>query len=133
MQDNRNKLIEFFVQKEFTLEKEELSQSFGDYYLIMVSPYFRVMISRDKSFESIDISNLFDENNWYDLGLVKALILNEEKLNEPLPIEASLAFFEEYFDKIKMLFDNKNYKATKDKLEELRRKRVKQMFPRWYK
>lgn len=132
MKNNYDKLLGFFVQKGFTLEKEEQSQYFGDYYFIMFSPYFRVMVSSNKSFENIDISSLFDENNWYDFGLVKALILNEEKLNKPLPIESSLVLFEEYFDEIKNLFDNKNYKATNNKLEELQLERAKQMFPRWY-
>lgn len=132
MPNNFNKLIDFFVKKGFTVVKEEQSQSFGDYYFIISSPYFRVMVSSDKSYESIDISSLLDGNNWYDMGLVKALILNEEVFNKALPIESALGFFEEYFGEIKMLFDSKNYDATKSKLEELRLKRAKQMFPQWF-
>jgi len=126
---NRGELLNFFSSLGFVLETQRISESFGDYFLIMHSSHLRLRVSSEKLFESVEISSLSDRNNWFDLGLVKSFLFQESKLSQPFLIENALVFFENYYSEIASLFDDEGYSVTRSKLDALRNERAKQMFP----
>ncbi|HEX8039454.1 MAG TPA: hypothetical protein VF490_09885 [Chryseosolibacter sp.] len=104
-------------------------QSFGDYYTIYFSPEIEIRLGRSRSVEMMDIRSI-TEMIWFDLALVKALLYNEGKLNEPSNIKELHLFLIKEIDRIKELFNHQNYFSTKEKLSKLERARVNLMFGR---
>lgn len=129
MTDKEN-MNSFLMSNGFDLVEQEISEYFGDYYETFTNNIFELRFSKSKSFETVDIRSIAEKINWYDLALVKAVLHNEEKLDNITPIEEYYHFLKNEFDDICNLFSDKNYPATKMKLDELGNKRAMQMFPR---
>ena len=119
---------EFFLTNGFNLIANNTSEYFGDYYDIYKkgNTYFRII--KDKSAISIDISN--NNESWYDLALVKALLYNENNLIHVTTIEEYWDLLRKKMVDVVNLFDSKNYPTTKERLDKLKNERVKQMFPK---
>jgi len=115
----------------FHLMKSEKSGYFGDYIIDWVSDTIVVRISSDRSFESIDICRINDNNENFDLVLIKAMLQSEQDFNKEEDIESLVDFFVEHFDKIIQIFNEDQYTETKKQLEALQKRRVSQMFPNW--
>ena len=121
----------FLERKGFTITS---STSGGylpqDYIVILESPHFSLKYGLERFTAFIEIASNTDKNEWKDLTLVKALLYSEE-LSEHKPDTAKLEhFLQTDFDKIVLLFNNENYAATKIKLNELVRVRLRRMFPK---
>ncbi|MCD7971642.1 MAG: hypothetical protein LUG18_03090 [Candidatus Azobacteroides sp.] len=115
-----------FLSLGFRLTTSIASEDFGDCYEIYTNGYINFRLSSDRSINSIDIS--YDNKDWYDLALVKALLYNEKELNKVITIEDYSVFLKKELPNILNLFNDKNYLTTKKKLEELGSERAKQMF-----
>jgi hypothetical protein len=126
---NNETTYSFLKSNGFELIKEDTSAFFGDYYDTFSNGLFQLRFSSSKSFETVDIRSNLPNENWYDLALVKALLYNEKKLNNVTPIEEHRDFLHKELTNIAELFKDKNYPATKKRLEELGNERAEQMFP----
>lgn len=126
---NNERIYAFLRARGFELIEKDTSAFFGDYYDIFTNDSFQLRFGSSKSFETVDIRSNQPNESWYDMGLVKALLYNERRLNKVTGIEVSINFLQKNLDSISELFNNKNYHDTKKSLEELGNERAKQMFP----
>lgn len=126
---NNEKIYSFLNSNGFELIQKDTSAFFGDYYDIFTNGSFQLRFSSSKSFETVDIRSGLPNENWYDLALVKALLYDEERLNNVTTIEEHRDFLQKELTNIAELFKDRNYSATKKRLEELGNERAKQMFP----
>ena len=129
MKNNNEEIYNFLKSSGFELIKKDASSFFDDYYDIFNSNVFQLRFSSSKSFATVDIRSNQQNEGWYDLALVKALLYNEISLNYVTTIEEHRSFLQKELSKVAELFDNRNYLSTKKRLEELGDKRVEQMFP----
>ena len=121
-------IYSFLKSNGFRLIAQDTSEYFGDYYDTFANGDIELRFSSSKSFETVDVRNI-EKGEWYDLALVKALLHNEEKLNNVTTIEKHNDFLKEELDRINDLFSKRNYAITKKKLDEFGNERAKQMFP----
>ena len=126
---NNEILYQFLRSKGFQLIKENTSPYFGDYYDVFSNGAFQVMFRSDKSFEMADIRSNLPNEDRYALALVKAMLYDEKELNVVTTINELRDFLQKELSNIPDLFNNKNYPATKKRLEELGNERAEQMFP----
>lgn len=126
---NNEKVYSFLKSNGFELIKEDTSAFFGNYYDVFTNGSFQLRFSSSKSFETVDIRSSLPNENWYDLALVKALLYDEENLNNVTTIEEHRDFLQKELTNIAELFKDRNYPATKKRLEELGNERAEQMFP----
>ena len=127
--ENNKKIVSFLTSEGFKLIDGEVSPYFGDYLFILANDVMKIRFSRDRSFESIDLSSIEDGYKWYDLDLVKMLLNNSQEQNTIRPIDEIKEFLEKDFFFIIELFAKKDFYLTKKRLEDLREMRAKQMFP----
>ncbi len=125
---NNEKIYSFLKSNGFELIQKDTSAFFGDYYDVFANDFFQLRFSSSKSFETVDIRHNQLNENWYDLALVKALLYNERNLNHVTTIEEYWFFLQKGLANIAELFNERNYPATKKRLEELGNERAKQMF-----
>jgi hypothetical protein len=128
MKNNEN-IYDFLNVNGFRLIDKDTSTSFGDYYNVFTADNFELRFSSSKSHETVDIRSRQPNEEWYDLALVKALLYNEINLNKITKTEEYKEFLQKELSSITMLFNNKNYLTTKEKLVRLGNERAKQMFP----
>ncbi len=107
----------------FTLINCDSSNNFGDYFKIYKWKDIEIRIVNSKSQLSFDIRKKNFE--WFDLGIIKNMIYNDKNLNNKFELTD---FYNLNIDKIKILFDNLNYKKTENKLIQLEKLRSKQIF-----
>lgn len=128
--ENKEDINSFLESNGFKLIDRDESEYLGDYFYTYSNDSIKLRFVSDKSFKSIDIKNIKDKESWYDLALLKALIYQEQKLNVVTSIEELIEFLKKELENIEKLFSNENYFNTKNKLDDLGNKRVKQMFPK---
>lgn len=126
---NNEKTYSFLKSNGFELIQKDTSAFFGDYYDTFSNSSFQLRFSSSKSFETVDIRSNLPNENWYDLALVKALLYDEKNLNNVTTIEEHRDFLQKELTNIAELFSDRNYPATKKRLEELGKERAEQMFP----
>jgi hypothetical protein len=126
---NNEKTYSFLKSNGFELIQKDTSAFFGDYYDTFSNGSFQLRLSSSKSFETVDIRSNLPSENWYDLALVKALLYGEKNLNNITTIEEHRGFLQKELTNIAELFNDRNYPATKKRLEELGNERAEQMFP----
>jgi len=117
----------------FLLVKNEVSDSFGDYYTVFSNGVIKLRFIKDKSTKAVDVGSALCNNEvWYDLSLVKNMLYCDDQLNVALTFEQYQEFLVANIDRLNSLFNYDSYKTTIEKLEELQNQRAKQMFP-WFK
>jgi hypothetical protein len=127
---NINNLVyRFLISAGFKLIEAENSKYFGDYYDTFANSVIAIRFSSSKSIMCVDVCNLNNEE-WFDLSLVKALIHEEGNLIEVTTDKEYVQFLQQYLTQICNLFHDSNYRSTKKNLKSLEEKRVLQMFPR---
>lgn len=128
---NKKDTIQFLTAKGFKLKEEKSSEYFGDYYELYTSLDVEFIFNSSKSNETVDVRKSKEKKNikGYDLALVKALLFNESELDKPITIEEYCELIQTKLDSIIDLFRKNKYQKTKNKLDDLRNQRMKQMFP----
>lgn len=127
---NDENIYDFLKESNFELITEETSEFFGDHYLIFSNGSFQLKFSSSKSFETVDIRSNLPSESWYDLTLIKAMLYDEKQLNNVTTIEEYSTFLQKELTNISKLFMDRNYPATKKRLEKLGNIRIIQMFPK---
>ena len=127
--NNYEKTYSFLKSNGFELIQKDTSAFFGDHYDIFSNGSFQLRFCSSKSFETVDICSNLPNEDWYDLALVKALLYDKKNLNNVTTIEEYMGFLQKELTNIAELFSDKNYQATKRRLEEFGNERAKQMFP----
>lgn len=127
--NNNEKIYNFLKSNGFELIEKDTSAFFGDYYDTFSNGFFQLRFSSSKSFETVDIRSNQPNESWYDLALVKALLYDEKNLNNVTTVEGHKDFLQKELTNIAELFSDRNYPATKKRLEELGNERAEQMFP----
>lgn len=127
--NNNKKIYGFLKSNGFELIEKDTSEFFGDYYDTFSNGFFQLSFSSSKSFEAVDLRSNQPNESWYDLALVKALLYDEKYLNNVTTVEEQKDFLQKEFTNIAKLFSDRNYPATKKRLEELGNERAEQMFP----
>ena len=131
---SKSDLDNFLESKGFILKQWQHSREFfGSFFEIWQSNVFKIQFVQDRSIRSMDISSLSDDDNWFDLELIKCLIENNNKLNKHMSESDFITFFKVHFKEILTLFSPKNYSRTQKSLELIRDARARQMFPDLYK
>ena len=125
----KTELYDFLKSNGCNLIKQNKSEFFGDYIECFECKDFGLKLSSSRLRETIDIYNLSDNEEVFDLALVKALIFNEKKLNSLTTLDEYYKFLKNEFYRIGTLFSNDFYFRTKRELIGLRKERAKQMFP----
>jgi hypothetical protein len=126
---NINTLVyRFLISAGFKLIEAENSKYFGDYYDTFANSIIALRFSSSKSIMCVDVCN-FNNEEWFDLSLVKALIHEEGNLIEVTTDKEYVQFLQQYLTQISNLFNDSNYRSTKKNLKSLEEKRVRQMFP----
>jgi hypothetical protein len=126
---NINTLVyRFLISAGFKLIEAENSKYFGDYYDTFANSIIALRFSSSKSIMCVDVCN-FNNDEWFDLSLVKALIHEEGNLIEVTTDKEYVQFLQQYLTQISNLFNDSNYRSTKKNLKSLEEKRVRQMFP----
>ena len=125
-------IYRFLGNKDFYLKDNSKHIDFDNYYDIFTKNVIEVRFIKDKSHLSIDIRSALKNSQWYDLTLVKNLLLHDIQLNRGMTIQEYQNFLITYMDDISCIFNEKNYHSTTVQLDELSKERVKQMFPFWY-
>lgn len=114
----------------FVLLQKEDSKFFGDYFRIFCNSDIELRVSSSKSDETIDIRSVHSKSKeWFDLALVKGLLHNIECFNVHYRAEDYVAFLLVDLNLIINLFSAVNNSKTEEKLKELEKKRILQMFP----
>ena len=126
---NGNELFVFLESKGFHLVDSKNSSSFGDYYYILTNNIFSLRFVKDKSIISIDIQSALKNNeSWYDLALIKNLLYNDIQLDIAMTSEQYCEFLKNEIDNITILFNSDDYFCVKKRIDNLKEKRIKQMF-----
>lgn len=126
---NKEKTYYFLKSNDFELIQKDTSDFFGDYYDIFSNGSFQLRFSSSRAFETIEIRRNLPNESWYDLVLVKALLHEGVNLSNVTTIEEYMDFLQDDLANIAELFSEKNYPATKRRLEDLESERASQMFP----
>lgn len=124
-----NEIHSFLEEIGFEIIDFDESESFGDKFYTYSNNVIKLRFISDKSVKSIDVKKNNTDEIWWDLALVRALIDHEERLNITISFDDLLMFLKKEINSINLLFNNTNYNSTKTKLESLKNKRAKQMFP----
>ncbi len=119
----------FLITRGFKISEQTTLESFGDYCDVLTSQDYELIFISDRSLRSIGIRKRDDERNVFDLSLVRALILDESRLDKPISFETLEQFLIENIDEIGSLFDDNCYTTTKARLEKLALERAWKMFP----
>jgi len=126
----KNESIYNFLKSEsFIHEDKRESGSFGDYYDLFTKGIVKLRFSSSKGRETVDIGCTIDDDNWYDLALVKALLFRELNLNVEIAIDEYERFIRENISSILQIFACESYSRTRKMLDELENLRIRQMFP----
>lgn len=118
--ENKIRLEEFLFSMNFKIVVEETSEYFGDFYCIYSNcgeVEFRIV--SDRGLISIGVKNNKNENNWYDMELVKRML--EDKRRVVLEGGEAIEYLKQNFDEICILFSDKEYSSTKMILNQLQR------------
>lgn len=127
--ENKTFKYDFLNSNGFKLIDNDTSEYFGDYYDTYSNGEIVIRFSSSQSFKTVDVANNLDFNRWIDLGLIKALINDEQDLSKATTVNEFNSFLEKHLFKVCELLSKQNYYSTKEKIEVLENKRVKQMFP----
>lgn len=127
--ENETFKYDFLNSNGFKLIDNDTSEYFGDYYDTYSNGEIVIKFSSSQSFKTVDVANNLDLNRWIDLALIKALINDERDLSKATTVNEFNAFLEKHLFKVCELLSKQNYSSTKEKIEVLENKRVKQMFP----
>jgi hypothetical protein len=127
--ENETFKYDFLNSNGFKLIDNDTSEYFGDYYDTYSNGEIVIRFSSSQSFKTVDVANNLDFNRWIDLGLIKALINDEQDLSKATTVNEFNSFLEKHLFKVCELLSKQNYYSTKEKIEVLENKRVKQMFP----
>ena len=100
-----------------------------DYIVALTSSYFFLKYGLERFTPFIEIASNNDNDRWYDLTLVKALLHEGTTLDKKPDTSELELFLKSDFPKIKDLFSSVNYPQTKVKLDDLIKIRLRQMFP----
>ncbi|MDP4724407.1 MAG: hypothetical protein NWS31_08905 [Crocinitomicaceae bacterium] len=126
---NETLLHDFLKSNGFTPIENDSSQFFGDHFDIYSNGEISIRFGSSKALKTIDVAHHLDSNQWFDLALIMALINDEQDLSKVTTVNQFKVFLEKHLLKICELFNAQNYNSTKEKIEVLEHKRVKQMFP----
>ncbi len=125
----REEIFGFLKHDGFKLIDEKSSEYFKDYYIVFSDAIIQVRFTSSKSIETIDVCSSFDNENWYDLALIKAMLLKEKILNKSITIEEYRGFLFHELVRIKELFSDTKYAETREEIRKLEEVRMQQMFP----
>ena len=120
------KLNKYLLSNGFVIIAQTVSEYYGDYAYTYSNKSVNIRLVSDRSVESIGVSSLEDSDQWFDLSIIKILLMDRQYA---IPESGQYEFLEKYFYHICELFSKKEYLSSKNALESLRNKRAKQMFP----
>jgi len=110
----------------FILDKEVISNMFGDYFKIFVFKDMEIRLINSKNQLSFDIRKKNFE--WFDLAILKSMISNDVDLTQKFESNDFQDLIYLNIDIVKKLFNDLNYKKTENQLKKLEKLRVKQIF-----
>jgi hypothetical protein len=110
----------------FILDKEVISNTFGDYFKIFVFKDMEIRLINSKNQLSFDIRKKNFE--WFDLAILKSMISNDVDLTQKFDSNDFQYLIYLNIETVKKLFNDLNYKKTENQLKKLEKVRVKQIF-----
>lgn len=123
-------LCDFLEQnKYYRISNNMAENGFGNYLLTYTDGIILIKISRDRSFESIDIGRLDDEENAFDTALFKAMFFHEKNLKLPTHLDDITSFLISHLSFIEEALSTTNYSNTIETIKKMKVLRAKQMFP----
>jgi len=133
MTDLNPKIITLFQilekNKFRVIEKEDVSVVFDNVYYIYSNGSLEIMVSRERSFEAIDIRPSNDKKIWFDMRMVKTMLLNEDLLGGISSIDEVIDFIANNFNVIMDIFSPAKCLTTKKRLMEMYKERARLEHP----
>jgi len=127
--ENETLIFDFLISIGFKPIENDASPFFGDYFEVYSNGEISIKLGNSKSFQTVDVTNHLNSNQWFDLALIMAVIQNEQDLTKVITVTQFKVFLETHLLEICELLNAQNYDLTKKKIEILEHKRVQQMFP----
>ncbi len=124
-----DRIIKFLTKNDFHITNQDLSTNLGNKLIVCTDNNVNFRIIVDRSFLSVDISSTKDDECWFDLSLVKALLDNDKQFNKRFEPDDYICMLENELELIIKLFEFSSYPSTKVKLQNLEKDRVKYIFP----
>lgn len=121
-----NELKNILLRYSFELAECSESEHFGDFTKLYKLNDLEIRLVQSKSILSMDIRK--DRDEWFDMGVVKNMILKDENLNRTTTPEELELFLNSRMEIVIRLFDTINYPISRLKIKELETTRAKQMF-----
>ena len=123
-------LVQYLTNNGFRLiDQSTPPQPFGNFYYTFSNGMILVEVSRDRSFDAVDVFRADDKDEKFDLLEIKKLLQYDDNFIQVDNFEVLVDYFVENIDEIMQLFNNDQYIETKKCLNELQRCKVNQMFP----
>lgn len=98
-------------------------QSFGDFFIELVSDDFLFRLVKDRGEKYSLIAPISDPRDWYDVGLIRALILKSTSL-DAVTLDTEAEFIRLNYDTIKDIFSGSEFPATSRRLRRLGAERM---------
>jgi len=121
-----DEIINELILRGFSDVKKIQSENFGDLLEVYKLNDVELRLVISKLDLAIDIRK--NNNEWFDLGLVKSFLLNETKLNKKVPLLDYQILIKNSLNKILFMFNDDEYKETSIALKKMELIRVNQMF-----
>ena len=91
----KENIYNFLQSERFIHEGKSTSDFFGDSYDLFQKGTLKIRFSNSRSTQMVDVGCSFDDNNWYDLALVKALLEGGRKLDKETSFDEHIYFLSE--------------------------------------
>jgi hypothetical protein len=107
-------------------------KSFGNWLWEAESPDFKLRCINDRDFVSVEIGSNTSNNEWFDLRVVKSLVLDEDTLQMEDYNEQAL-FLEQHYSTLATMFNSQNISETILRLEKFIDEWQRRERPSWFK
>lgn len=115
-----------------SIEGHHIFPAFGDTVIVLRGQHLRVRVVRDRGDWFAEVGSEQKQDDWYDMGLLKELIIGRVK-QDVLSFDELATFLRANWQTIVDLLTSSRSCETYAALERIRQERAKRRFPKWYK
>jgi hypothetical protein len=127
-----NSYSDFLIKKKFEVTEELLDENnFGNSSATFSSQEFKIKFVKDRDQNTVDICSHFRED-WADLNMIKLIINNDQDLTDNCDLKTLMQFLVDKYNNVSEILDEDHVETTHDTITEIRKKKLKQMFPKGF-
>lgn len=129
MNEFKQEINTLMSERGFNLLRKDSSDQEETIYRTYARDNIGIRIVLDEEHGAIEVRKFDDEEDWFDLAVVKALLFQEDNLLEEMSNRKYFKFLERHFDHILDLFSEEHYSYFKACLLDLYDLKYELMFP----